>query len=72
MSRANGRKNDEIREVTIEMDVNAYAEGSCLIKFGNTHVLCTATVDESIPRFLKGSGKGWGYSRIWNATKIYS
>lgn len=59
MPRPHGRKNDQTREVTIETGINPYAEGSCLIRCGNTHVLCTATVEDNIPRFLKGSGKGW-------------
>ncbi len=57
--RISGRQNDEMRKVEIIPNVNLYAEGSCLIKCGNTHVLCTATVEEKIPSWLKGSGKGW-------------
>jgi len=53
------RKNDELRQVEIIKNVNAYAEGSCLIKCGNTHVLCTATVDSHLPEWLKDSDKGW-------------
>ncbi|GAB2177826.1 ribonuclease PH [Dongia sp. agr-C8] len=48
-----------MRAVELVVDVNRYAEGSCLAKFGNTHVLCTATLEEKAPSFLKGSGKGW-------------
>jgi len=43
----------------MEVGVSRYAEGSCLVKFGETHVLCTASVDENVPRWMKGSGKGW-------------
>lgn len=57
--RISGRQNDEMRKVEIIPNVNLYAGGSCLIKCGNTHVLCTATVEEKIPSWLKGSGKGW-------------
>ena len=56
------RKNrnfDEIRKIEFHLNVNNYAEGSCLAKFGNTHVLCTASVDEKTPHWLKNSGKGW-------------
>ena len=49
----------EMRDVSFEINVNLHAEGSCLVKFGNTHVLCTASIDEKIPRWLKNSGKGW-------------
>lgn len=59
MSRPSSRQQDEMRQITLETNVSRYAEGSCLIKFGNTHVLCTASVDEKIPGWLKGTGKGW-------------
>ena len=49
----------EMRQISFETSVNLHAEGSCLVKFGNTHVLCTASVDEKIPHWLKNSGKGW-------------
>ena len=49
----------ELRPISFETDINLYAEGSCLVKFGNTHVICTASIDERIPRWLKNSGKGW-------------
>ena len=58
-ARPSGRSADQLRAVELNVDVNRYAEGSCLIKFGNTHVLCTATLEEKAPSFLKGSGKGW-------------
>lgn len=59
MTRPSSRAVDQMREVKIETDVNRYAEGSCLIKFGNTHVLCTASVEENVPGWMRGSGKGW-------------
>ena len=49
----------EMREITLETNVNIHAEGSCLVKFGNTHVLCTASIDEKTPPWLRNSGKGW-------------
>jgi ribonuclease PH len=58
-TRPSGRAADSLRTVELLVDVNRYAEGSCLAKFGNTHVLCTATIEEKAPSFLKGSGKGW-------------
>ena len=58
MSRISGRKRNELREVIIEPNVNKYAEGSCLITWGNTKVLCTASIDEKLPPFLKNAGKG--------------
>ena len=57
--RPSGRNLDEIRSITIETNVTKHAEGSCLIKIGDTHVLCTATVEDRVPPFLKGSGLGW-------------
>tara|TARA_Y100000590_G_scaffold286300_1_gene322145 strand:- start:824 stop:1540 length:717 start_codon:yes stop_codon:yes gene_type:complete len=50
---------DELREIALEINVNIHAEGSCLVKFGNTHVICTASIDEKAPPWLRGSGKGW-------------
>ena len=49
----------ELRDISFEINVNLHAEGSCLVKFGNTHVLCTASIDEKIPSWIKNSGKGW-------------
>jgi ribonuclease PH len=57
--RPSGRKNDELRAVSFERNVSIHAEGSCLVKFGNTHVLCTASLEERVPPWLKGGGKGW-------------
>lgn len=57
--RHSGRENDELRKVEIITNYNPYAEGSCLIKFGNTHVVCTASVEEKVPTWLRGQNKGW-------------
>jgi len=53
------RNFDQLREFTFETNVNLHAEGSCLVKFGNTHVICTASIDEKTPPWLRNSGKGW-------------
>ena len=57
--RPNDRALDALRPVSLEAGAAKYAEGSCLAKFGDTHVLCTASVDENVPRWMRGSGKGW-------------
>ena len=57
--RPSGRQHDELRTISLETGVNAYAEGSCLAKFGNTHVLCTASWDSKVPGWMKGKGEGW-------------
>ena len=57
--RPSGRAPDQIRDVSLEMGIARYAEGSCLAKFGNTHVLCAATFEPGVPGWLKGQGKGW-------------
>ena len=57
--RPSGRKLNEMRAVSIEIGVMKHAEGSCLIKVGETHVLCTATIEDKAPPFLKGTGLGW-------------
>jgi ribonuclease PH len=57
--RPSKRKADELRPVSIDRAVSMHAEGSCLIKFGNTHVLCTATLEDRLPPWLKGQGRGW-------------
>jgi ribonuclease PH len=59
MPRVDGRANDALRPVKITRGFMPYAEGSCLIEFGNTKVICTASVEERVPPFLKNSGKGW-------------
>jgi ribonuclease PH len=57
--RPSGRKIDELRSISIETNVTKHAEGSCLIKCGDTHVLCTASLEERVPPFLRNSGLGW-------------
>lgn len=57
--RPSKRKNNEIRNVSIDTDILKHAEGSCIIKLGNTEVICAASFDDMVPRFLRGSGKGW-------------
>jgi ribonuclease PH len=57
--RPSGRPADALRPVTLETGVNRYAEGSCLVSFGHTRVLVTASVDEGVPGFLRGKGQGW-------------
>ncbi|MCB1368555.1 MAG: ribonuclease PH [Rhodobacteraceae bacterium] len=57
--RPSGRAVDELRPIIIETNVTRHAEGSCLIKCGDTHVLCTATLEERVPPFLRNSGLGW-------------
>ncbi|MBV1874492.1 MAG: ribonuclease PH [Gammaproteobacteria bacterium] len=57
--RPSGRAADQLREITITRDYTCHAEGSVLVEFGNTKVLCTATVERGVPRFMKGQGKGW-------------
>jgi len=59
MARLDGRTNDDLRQVKITRGFLKYAEGSCLIEMGNTKVVCSASVEESVPVFLKNSGKGW-------------
>ncbi|HTT81823.1 MAG TPA: ribonuclease PH [Stellaceae bacterium] len=57
--RPSGRAPDQLRPVSLEPGVAKYAEGSCLARFGDTHVLCMATVEERVPPFLRNSGRGW-------------
>ena len=57
--RPSKRQPDELRSVSIDRAVSLHAEGSCLIKFGNTHVLCTASLEERVPPWLKNQGRGW-------------
>ena len=57
--RPSGRALDELRTVTMEPGFSKHAEGSCLIKFGDTHVLCTASLEERVPPWIRGTGKGW-------------
>ncbi|MBJ3777799.1 ribonuclease PH [Acuticoccus mangrovi] len=70
--RHDGRASDEMRAVSLERGVSRYAEGSCLVKFGNTHVLCTASLEERVPPWLRGGGEGWvtaEYGMLPRATK---
>ena len=57
--RPSGRKPDELRPVSFARGFTRHAEGSCLVRFGDTHVLCTASLEEKVPPWLKGGGKGW-------------
>ncbi|MCF2673006.1 ribonuclease PH [Fusobacterium varium] len=69
--REDGRKVDSLREIKITKDFNLYAEGSVLIEFGNTKVICTASISDKVPPFMRGQGKGWltaEYSMIPRAT----
>ena len=59
MSRPDGRAPDALRPVTFERDFTEMAAGSCLVSFGKTRVLCTASIDEDVPRWMRGRGKGW-------------
>ena len=59
MARPDLRRNDEMRKVKIIKDFTKYAEGSVLIKVGETHVLCNASIEDSVPPYLRGTGKGW-------------
>ena len=71
MLREDGRKFDEERKIKITKNVNIYAEGSVLIEVGNTKVICTASVSDKVPSFLRGTGKGWvtaEYSMLPRAT----
>ncbi|MDD5633670.1 MAG: ribonuclease PH [Candidatus Omnitrophica bacterium] len=59
MMRKDGRSEEELRDIKITKDFIKYAEGSCLFEIGNTKVICTATLEETVPVFLKGKGEGW-------------
>ena len=59
MTRPSGRTPDQLRPISIERNYTCHAEGSVLVSFGNTKVICTASVDDSVPRFLRGQGSGW-------------
>ena len=59
MTRKNNRSNDEMRPLEIEVGVNKHAEGSALIKFGDTHVICIASIENHVPRWMRGSNEGW-------------
>lgn len=75
MIRTNGRRQDEIRPITITRDFLNYPAGSVLIEMGNTKVICTASIDDTIPKFLKNSGKGWltaEYAMLPMSTQVRS
>ncbi len=57
--RPSGRAADQLRPISLETEVNKYAEGSCLVRFGDTHVLCTASIEEGVPPWLRNTGRGW-------------
>ena len=59
MTRPSGRSFGELRTIEIIPDISKHAEGSCMVKFGDTHVLCTASVDENVPGWMRNTGKGW-------------
>jgi ribonuclease PH len=59
MNRPSGRAVDQMRDIEIIPDINKYAEGSCLIKCGDTHLMCLASVEEKVPGWMRGSGAGW-------------
>lgn len=59
MQRPSGRSNDQLRDVRITRNFTCHAEGSVLVEFGNTKVICTASVETGVPRFMKGEGRGW-------------
>ncbi|MPZ69367.1 MAG: ribonuclease PH [Actinobacteria bacterium] len=59
MNRVDGRSPDQLRPVSMELGAMPYAEGSCLIGMGDTRVICTATIDDGVPKWMKGKGKGW-------------
>ncbi|MGH2571251.1 MAG: ribonuclease PH, partial [bacterium] len=59
MARPDGRKAGQLRSIQLELGTAKYAEGSCLIRMGETTVLCTASVEDGVPAFLRGKGEGW-------------
>jgi len=59
MKRDDGRQPGELRKIKVTKDYTKYAEGACLIEFGETRVVCTASVEDSVPPFLRNTGKGW-------------
>ena len=61
--RPSGRSANQMREIRITRNYTMHAEGSVLVEFGNTKVICTASVDTSVPPFLRGKGQGWGIGR---------
>lgn len=72
-TRSDGRQHDELRPVRITRDINIHAEGSVLIEIGNTKVICTATIEDKVPPFLRGQGEGWitaEYAMLPRATSV--
>ncbi len=59
MPRPDGRADDQLRPISFQRDFTEMADGSVLVTFGSTRVLCTASIDEDVPRWMRGSGKGW-------------
>lgn len=59
MTRPSGRRPDQLREISIQRNFTCHAEGSVLVSFGNTRVICTASVEKGVPRFMRGEGRGW-------------
>ena len=59
MNRPSGRQPDQLRDISIQRQFTCHAEGSVLVSFGNTKVICTASIEKSVPRFLRGQGQGW-------------
>ena len=57
--RPSGRRVNQLRPVSLERDVSKHAEGSCLARFGDTHVLCTASIEEGVPHFMRNTRRGW-------------
>lgn len=71
--RPSGRLTSQLRDIRLEPNYAKYAEGSCLVRFGNTHVLCTATIEDKVPPFVKGTGSGWitaEYGMLPRATQV--
>ena len=68
--RPSGRAPDQLRPVSLEPGFSRHAEGSCLVKFGDTHVLCTASVDERVPPWMRNTGKRLGDRRIRHAAAL--
>lgn len=71
--RPSGRTTSQLRDIRLEPGYAKYAEGSCLVRFGHTHVLCTATLEEKVPPFVKGTGGGWitaEYGMLPRATQV--
>lgn len=71
--RSSNRQNNQLRDIELVPNFNPYAEGSCLVKFGGTHVICTASVEEKVPAWLKGQDKGWitaEYAMLPRSTQV--